>query len=195
MWHAKVSVTATISGPNVRVYTKVTASTQDIVLVPRGELYPTRTQPQEPLQESLRKAVRNANASMLNYHTRNRLIVFPPGLSLEEATDKAEALLSAGLQGLTQIMLLPRNIPDCVLFSETQAIAAMIEARDVWLLRRPCLPQPQTDLASQASTALEPEEQEADTSNPDPEMSDPEPDWLIDSDEEFAIALDIENES
>ena len=51
----------------------------------------------------------------------------------------------------------------------------------------------QTDLAPQASTALEPEEQEADMSNPDPGMSDPEPDWLIDSDEEFAIALDIEN--
>ena len=45
VWHAKVSVTATISGPNVRVYTKVTASTQDIVLVPRVELYPTRMQP------------------------------------------------------------------------------------------------------------------------------------------------------
>ena len=83
---------------------------------------------------------------MLNYHNRNRLIVFPPGLSLEEATDKAEALLAAGLQGLTQILLLPRNISDSELLSEIQAAATMVEARDFWLLRRPSLPQPQAEL-------------------------------------------------
>ena len=126
---------------------------------------------------------------MLNYHNRNRLTVFPPGLSLEEATDKAEALLAAGLQGLTQI-LLPRNISDSELLSEIQAAATMVEARDFWLLRRPSLPEPQADPAPH-----EPNEPEVCTESHDPEVPDPERDWLIDSDEEFAIALEIENEN
>ena len=40
----------------------------------------------------------------------------------------------------------------------------------------------------------EPNEPGVCTESHDPEVPDPEPDWLIDSDEEFAIALDIEKE-
>ena len=33
----------------------------------------------------------------------------------------------------------------------------------------------------------------ANSEHPDPVIPDPEPDWLLDSDEEFAIALEIES--
>ena len=100
------------------------------------------------------------------------------------------ALLAGGLQGLTQILFLSRQISTSDLQIETQAAANMLLNRDVWMIRRPRLPQEPPPQYEQ-SQADDPDSL-ANSEHPDPVIPDPEPDWLLDSDEEFAIALEIE---
>ena len=63
--------------------------------------------PKGSLAKSIVKAVREATPDLTNFHSRHRMLVFPPGTDIESATDRAQGLLEAGFQGL-QEALAPR---------------------------------------------------------------------------------------
>ena len=75
-------------------------------------MYPFKQQPKGSLAESIVKAVREATPDLTNFHSRHRMLVFPPGTDIESATDRAQGLLGAGFQGLQEAALFDRGISD-----------------------------------------------------------------------------------
>ena len=104
-------------------------------------MYPFKQQPKGSLAESIVKVVREATPDLTNFHSRHRMLVFPPGTDIESATDRAQGLLGAGFQGLQEAALFDRGISDSDLRHEAAKLAARLQSRDQWFLGGSAFPQ------------------------------------------------------